>query len=285
MTMTLLKTALLDLLFEIEQSDITLIVGGGYGLYLKANHIKLHQTRTILNELPEPRSTNDLDLFLRVELLTNSERLKPFAEALSRLGYEVVPGAEKYQFVRKSSSGAVKIDLLTAPKSQFPKERVKRIDDRRVQPKPPVGIHAHPVNEAPTLEQHLVRVRLIGQLSNKDKYESDVWIPNTFTYSMMKLFAFKDRLSDANKAFGRYHALDLYMIIATTSEEEWHQALELRKRFAQDSYVGHAAQIVQQYYSSRSDIGLLRLQESPYYRRELQIDEFVSALRELFAVQ
>jgi hypothetical protein len=44
----------------------------------------------------------------------------------------------------------------------------------------------------------------------------------------MKLFAFRDRLSDEDKEFGRYHALDLYTIIATTTEKEWELAPKLR---------------------------------------------------------
>jgi len=36
---------------------------------------------------------------------------------------------------------------------------------------------------------------------------------------MMKLLAFRDRLDDTDKAFGRYHALDLYTILATMTEK------------------------------------------------------------------
>jgi hypothetical protein len=51
---------------------------------------------------------------------------------------------------------------------------------------------------------------------------------------MMKLFAFRDRLSDPNKEFGRYHALDLYTILATTTEQEWEYALHLRDQYKDD---------------------------------------------------
>ncbi len=61
--------------------------------------------QTLLREWPEPRSTNDLDLFLRPELLIQSAKLKPLAEAIARLGYQVVPGAEKYQFVKPGPGG------------------------------------------------------------------------------------------------------------------------------------------------------------------------------------
>ena len=34
-----LRTALLDLLYETRAVDLKLIIGGGYGLYLKREHV------------------------------------------------------------------------------------------------------------------------------------------------------------------------------------------------------------------------------------------------------
>jgi hypothetical protein len=86
-----LKTALLDLLYAIRDTGLKIIVGGGYGIYLKVNRVQQLRQRTLLNQWPEPRSTNDLDLFLRPELLIQPEQLRPFAKALDSLDYEVVP--------------------------------------------------------------------------------------------------------------------------------------------------------------------------------------------------
>jgi hypothetical protein len=100
-----LQTALLDLLHEVEGTEIRPIIGGGYGIYLRTEHVRRLDVRTLLREWPEPRSTNDLDLFLRPELLIHSAKLKPLAGAIARLGYQVVPGAEKYQFVKPGPGG------------------------------------------------------------------------------------------------------------------------------------------------------------------------------------
>ena len=64
-----LQTALLDLLREVKGTDVKLIIGGGFGIYLKTVHVRRLGVRTLLKEWPEPRSTNDIDLFLRPELL------------------------------------------------------------------------------------------------------------------------------------------------------------------------------------------------------------------------
>ncbi len=98
----------------------------------------------------------------------------------------------------------------------------------------------------------------------------------------MKLFAFKDRLEDESKEFGRYHALDLYTILATTTGEEWEGALRLRDQHEEQPYVVEAGQLVSEYFSAIDRMGMLRLRESPYYHAGLQLDEFMSALKELF---
>jgi len=219
-----LQTSLLDLLHEIEGTEIKVIIGGGFGIYLKVARVAKEGRRTLWREWPEPRSTNDLDLFLRPELLVESKKLKPMAEAIARLGYQVVPGAEKYQFVKPglvgTDAGSVKIDILTGPQSRFKGTKV-RADARRARPHPSIGIHAHPVDEALTLEDGLLPVILSGKLSSGLPSAAEIFLPHPYTFSLMKLFAFRDRLGDANKDFGRYHALDLYTILATTTEDEW----------------------------------------------------------------
>jgi hypothetical protein len=286
-TITDLQTALLDLLEKIRESEIKLIIGGGFGIYLKTNHVKSLDMRTLLDQWPEPRSTNDLDLFLRPELLIESSKLKPMVSAITGLGYQVVPGAENYQFVKPgpggTNAGSVKIDILTGPQKCFQGTRVKA-DSRRARPKPSVGMHAHPVDEALTLEEGLLPIMIEGKLNSGDTWESEIFLPHPYTFSMMKLFAFRDRLDDPDKKFGRYHALDLYTILATTTEEEWRYALQLRDQYKNDPFTKEAGRLVSEYFSASERLGMIRLRESHYYRPELQIEKFMSVLQELFPV-
>jgi len=282
-----LQTALLDLLEKIRDSEIKLIVGGGFGIYLKTNHVKRLEMRTLLDQWPEPRSTNDLDLFLRPEFLIESSKLKPMVSAIAGLGYQVVPGAENYQFVKSgpggTDAGSVKIDILTGPQSSFQGTRVKA-DTRRARPKPSVGMHAHPVDEALTLEEGLLPTLLSGALSSGDTWESEIFLPHPYTFLMMKLFAFRDRLDDPDKEFGRYHALDLYTILATTTEKEWEYALQLRDQYKNDPFTIEAGRLVSNHFSAPERLGMIRFRESTYYRPELQIEKFMSVLQELFPV-
>jgi len=282
---TQLQTALLDLLYSVQDTDIKFIIGGGFGIYLKTEFVRQRGLRTLFQEWPKVRSTNDLDLFLRPELLIDSVKLKPLAEAISRLGYRVILGAEKYQFAKPGPGGAdagsIKIDILTGPQSYFAGTRVK-VDSRRVRPNPSVGMHAHPVNEASTLEIGLLPEMVVGNLSSGEAWQAEVLLPHPYTFSMMKLFAFKDRLNDTNKEFGRYHALDIYTILATTTEAEWGHALEMRDQHRNEPSVIEAGDLVAKYFSSLECLGMIRLRESRYYRPELQLIDFMSALQELF---
>jgi hypothetical protein len=278
-----LQTALLDLLYELQDSDVKLIIGGGFGIYLKVEHVRQLGVRTLLNEWPEPRSTNDLDLFLRPELLIQPVKLKPLRDAFARLGY--VPVVPNYQFVKPgregSQAGSSKIDLLTGPEDRFDGTKV-RTDDYRAKPTPSVGIHAHPVNEALTLEEGLLSKPLEGRMSTGIQWQGEIFLPHSFTFLMMKLFAFRDQHDKADKGSGRHHALDLYTILATTTEIEWNQCTALSRKFSDEKYFKDAGDLVSNYFSDLNGWGMIRLRESPYFRKELQLDIFMSSLKELF---
>jgi hypothetical protein len=145
-------------------------------------------------------------------------------------------------------------------------------------------MHAHPVDEALTLEEGLLPIMIEGKLNSGDTWESEIFLPHPYTFSMMKLFAFRDRLDDPDKKFGRYHALDLYTILATTTEEEWKYALQLRDQYKNDPFTKEAGRLVSEYFSASERLGMIRLRESHYYRPELQIEKFMSVLQELFPV-
>ena len=120
MTMTTLKTALLDILHATGDPDFRPLIGGGYGIYLKLQAVQEKKTRTLLAELPEARSTNDIDVFLRTELLVDGSRLQPLKEALEKLGYEAIESAKFYQFAKLGPgggrAGSLKVDLLAGPR-------------------------------------------------------------------------------------------------------------------------------------------------------------------------
>lgn len=286
--MTTLTSALLDLLKELEGTEVPLIVGGGYGIYLRYMMILEERRQTLFKELPEPRSTNDLDLFLRAELLLDSGQLKPLRNAMTKLGYEVVKGAEHYQFVRRGPNGnkerGIKIDVLTGPTSPFKGTQVQ-FDKRRVRPRPSVDLHAHPCEAALTLTENTSIRTVCGTLRDGRDYQGKVLLPHPFTFLTMKLFALRDRHNDAEKDFGRHHALDLYTVIGSLSPEEWDESIRLRTRYRADGILIESGRIVSDLFAGLDSMGTIRLRESAYYRTEFRVKDFLGALRELFERQ
>jgi hypothetical protein len=280
-----LTSALLDLLHELEDTDIKLIVGGGFGIYLRHREFLRMHSRTLLRELPEPRSTNDLDLFLRAELLVDPERVMALSRALDRLGYEAVETARYYQFLKKGpeggSAGSMKIDILTGPERIFEAMGL-RTDPRRVRPKSSAHLHAHPVNEALTLEEGLTSVRVDGRLSTGEVAEGEIFLPHSFTFLMMKLFAFRDCMNDAAKDYGRHHAIDMYTIVAMMTEVDWDSSVAMYVEHRSDPKIEEACGLIAKLFGSELDFGALRLKENAYYRPEFQVADFLQALRDLF---
>ena len=181
-------TTLLDLAATLD--DRELIVGGGYGLFLKQLYLKDNlQVRTLFSHtiLPVARSTEDIDLILRAEVVTDSTSMREIRTALDVLGFTVVETAKYTQFVRKMQNGQVKIDLLAAPLGEH-SNRVPK-DARRVKPRPSVQLHASKLEEALAVDRNAMPIPVSGKLSSGEAYESTILVPHAFTYLLMKLYA------------------------------------------------------------------------------------------------
>ena len=90
MTQDPLREQLRLLAFELQKDDIKLILGGGYGLVLRTEYIREAQVATRFKEIPEARSTNDLDLFLSAEIVTSTEKIEKIRDALEKLKFEPI---------------------------------------------------------------------------------------------------------------------------------------------------------------------------------------------------
>ncbi|MFN3194033.1 MAG: hypothetical protein ACE361_26225 [Aureliella sp.] len=276
-----LLTTLLDL--DLALPNIELSIGGGYGLFLKQQHLaKSEQIRTLLplSAMPFARTTEDIDWILRADIVTDSSQMGMIRRALDTLGFRVVETAKYTQFVRKLAIGSVKIDLLAAPLREFA-QRVPR-DTRRVKPRPSVKLHASKLEEALAVEQGALRVTISGKLSSGDEHSALIQIPQTFSYLLMKLIAFDDRRSDEDKDFGRHHALDIYRIVAMLTKDEDSSVRRLFSEYSSHEVTQRARQIAMTDFVDRDGIGLLRIQEHQLYSQNMELKRFVQELKALF---
>jgi hypothetical protein len=279
-----LTANLLDLLFELEGRNIPLMIGGGYGLFLKRRHLAVAGERTLLESLPPERATNDLDMFLRAELLSDLDRTREVREAIRRLGYVPVDEAKFLQWKRgivvAGVPQEVKIDILVGPLGEFRKKL--KVSMPRVRPRGDIQFHAHAVEEAVLLEDHPLAVEVTGVRSTGEPYAGTVEVPEAFPYLMMKLHAFADRKADANKDLGRHHALDAYAIVGMMTEPEYERARRIGAEHSGNPNIERARAIVRDDFTTETGAGILRMREHRLFRPDFQMDQFRQVLLEIF---
>lgn len=264
---------------KLSDRGISIILGGGLGLYLKQLNLMEKPVRTLIdaNRWPQPRSTSDIDVFVPLEVLVSLDKMKAVRAIIDEMDFEPIAGSEFWRF--NLPKNEVKIDLLTGPVDTM-KTRLKS-DSRRARPKGDLELHAHPVPEAVDLSEHLEQVALAGKTLGKQQYLSTVSIPSPFTYLMMKVTAFGDQLSNEDKNLGRHHALDAYRIVAMMTEAQFLETKSQFKLHYSSPYVERVRALVTDYFAQEESIGNLRMREHAFWGDNMRLPEFIDALCEI----
>ncbi len=282
----LLRAELGRLAAALDAHSVPLIIGGGYGLLLRQEFVEHSGVQTV-REIPEARSTNDLDIFLSVDIVTDAEKMGALRDVLHASGYQAIAGAEHYQFrkdvIYRGSPRHVKVDLL-APPPRDPRLRENvRIDVRRIRNRKAKRIHAHTTPEAFTIGEGVLALELGGTPTVA------VRIPHPYTFLLLKLYAYRDRRDDPANELGRYHAFDLYRVVAMMTEEEYKTAEGYRDRFAGDEIVEEAERIVGGLFADIDSQGALAVLEHARLTgatiRDHDLDGFLEDLRTFFPKQ
>lgn len=269
----------IDLHEKLSGRGISIILGGGLGLYLKQLHLLETPNRTLIDVSgwPKPRSTSDIDVFFPMEVLVSLEEMKTVRSIIDEMHFEPIAGSEFWRFNLPKND--VKIDLLTGPVDAM-KTGLKS-DSRRVRPKGDLELHAHPVPEVVNLADHLEQVALAGKTSGKQQYSSTVNVPSPFTYLMMKVTAFGDQLSNEDKNLGRHHALDVYRIIAMMTEAQFLETKSQFKLHHSSPYVERVRSLVKELFARQDGTGILRMREHSFWDNSMRLLDFMEPLREL----
>jgi hypothetical protein len=241
-----------------------LLLGGGLGLYLKQEHLRSINARTLLplDRLPPARTTEDVDLFLRAEVIADAEAVARYRRALDALGFAVVEGAEWLKFSRDVAGVRVMLDVMVGPLGAFAAQ--VNLNDSRVRPKGfsgRKGLHAFMTEEALGIEAGPLRMDLRGTDTQGRTASCEVLIPRAFPYALMKLGALRDRINDENKQEGRHHAMDLYRVVGMLTEEEAAISEALARQFAGHAEVVEALRTIDTLLAPRDGLGRLRLME------------------------
>lgn len=283
-----LNTSMLDLWHAMGNMADRVLLGGGYGLYLKQLQMAEAGVETLISaELwPEPRTTQDLDLLLTAEVVGDAASMQLVRDALNALGFAVVPDREYLQFERKiGSTQVVKVDLLTAQLGELSTQPGIRADSRRARPKSVKGgkLHAHPTDGAIGLNAASQPVQISGNRSDGTQSEITVRLPHPFSYLLMKLTAYRDRKNDAEKDLGRHHALDIYRIVAMLTEPELMEVVKLLETNRGDEQLESCREVVRRDFLDEDADGVRAMRQHSLWREPDELSPFFDALRDLFA--
>ena len=267
-----------------------LLLGGGLGLYLKQEHLRATGARTLLplELLPPARTTQDIDLFLRVEVIARKDEVARYRAALDALGFAVVQGSEWLKFKRTVDGTEVLVDVMVGPLGEH--EDAVRLRGLRARPRGlggKAGLHAFATREALGIEREPLRVPLNGFGSGGDERSCEVLIPRAFPYALMKLAALRDRIDDEDKQEGRHHAMDLYRIVGLLTEDEIEVSARLARAYAADTELIEANRTIDALLAPADGLGRLRLFEYQRANRastpEVDAELLVRELRRLLA--
>lgn len=270
-----LATTILDLDTALG-GNADLLIGGGFGLYLKQLHLEASDAKTLLprSRWPRARTTQDIDLFVRTEVIIDAKCMATYRHAIDQLGFIVEQDAKWLKFAREIEGRRVIIDLMVGPLGELE----TKVDRRnvRVKPKGSSGLHARAANDALGVEHDPLRLAV-----SDGHRECEIFVPQAFAFVLMKLGALRDRMNDADKDEGRHHALDLYRIMAMLTETEDAAANTLRTQYAGNPVIVDAIRVIDELFADDRGLGRIRLREHPLCPDDADADWLATELRRL----
>lgn len=251
---------------DLGENHGGVLIAGGYGLFLKQVWLSENLAASIVVPFERwsdgtPRVTNDFDLVLDLELISQAEANRKFAAALRQNGYAPTDRNPRWQFEKSVRPGRkVIVDLHASPPAKGrPNLSVDRI---RIKHKPSLGengIHARQNPEAFGADLHPFSFR-IDQLR--------IAVPNPVTWSIMKLTAMRDQWVRSEEEYRRpsdraflreqaiKHSRDVCRVVAMVTPDERDHAAEVSEKIASQRSFVDARAIAAEFFAADDGRGL-----------------------------
>lgn len=138
-----LRTALLDLLNAVPDLAPKLLVGGGYGLFIRqefltarAGESGMEATLYPVREWPTARSTQDIDVFVGAEQIVSRPDFDRLAGGLEAIRFASPEGVRAWKWERGGGSQKAEFDVLAPGADEYDPARVSQ-KGHRIQPAEP----------------------------------------------------------------------------------------------------------------------------------------------------
>ena len=265
-----------------------MIVGGGFSLYLKTRFLKKSRSPRYTSQ-PFIRSTKDIDVFLTSEIIIDPVAIENIKSVLFRLDFKVK--TEYFQYIKEIQFGDEKkevlLDLLSQPVQVNDLDKVK-IKRPRIKPIDVEEFHAFYHEEAEVINKNLIKLEGLVDSSLKNKFKN-VYLLSAFSFIILKLHAFRDRINDEKKDYGRYHAYDIFSSIIEMDENDWKVSKSQFELFKMSSAVSEAIRLINKFFSTELFMGIIRLKENQLYKRnqneyDSYLKSFIEDIKELFQI-
>jgi hypothetical protein len=94
----------------------------------------------------------------------------------------------------------------------------------------------------------------------------------------------RDQIENEAKKFGRHHAFDIYATWAMMTEDEFAQAEDLRRDYADLGVMPEALEIAAELFADENAKGMIRMKEHARAERVelVELGEFIKDVRPLF---
>lgn len=225
-----LQRSLLEIVSDPRGRD--LILAGGYGIVLKRQHVVDLKTRnpnlsTVIDSVPEARSTIDLDFFLPLQFFVRTEQARAVAALLKKLQYQVKDRNWKFVQPAPDTEASVEVDLLSAKPPSGANIRTK---GHRVGVGRALGVHGYLTPEAFAVEEMPQTIELL------DSPRLTVRVPHPYSWINMKVEAawdWHDRRQNGRdpKPDSEKHVEDVYRLVAMLTRPELEECQRLSQKF------------------------------------------------------
>jgi hypothetical protein len=144
--------------------------------------------------------------------------------------------------------------------------------------------HGYLVDEAIDIEFGMIPVKNVAGVP-----VDNVYLPSSFNYIILKLHAFRDRITDETVDLGRHHAFDIFSAVIDIDKSDWENAQTHYEMKAGALYIESAREIITRYFSTSISLGIIRIKENELYKRyhhefDPYINEFIADLLHLFKI-